>query len=100
GGALMLTAVVAFAAVTESTRLRLRQDKATKAPWVASSTFMAACTSPDKRCASSPHFFFHTRLDASPWIKLDLGSRQEFSSVYIVNRNECCRRPGTPVGVG
>lgn len=99
GGALMLTAVVAFAAVTESTRLRLRQDKATKAPWVASSTFMAACTSPDKRCASSPHFFFHTRLDASPWIKLDLGSRQEFSSVYIVNRNDCCRKRATPLVV-
>lgn len=94
-----LMAAGAFAAVTESTRYQLSKDKAKHAPWRASSQFVAGCKSPEKKCLSSPHYFFHTRADASPWIRLDLGSEQPISSVYIVNRNDCCRERATPLVV-
>lgn len=98
-GVSTLIALGAFATVTEVTRYRLGKDKAKSAAWQASSQFAVACRSPEKKCLSSAHYFFHTQLEASPWIRLDLGTPQAISSVYIVNRNDCCRERATPLVV-
>jgi hypothetical protein len=35
--------------------------------------------------------FFHSNLETSPWIEIDLGSEQVIHKVEFVNRGDCCR---------
>jgi len=35
--------------------------------------------------------FFHSNLETSPWLEIDLGSEQAIYKVEFVNRGDCCR---------
>ena len=67
--------------------------------WVISSTFPMGCRSPAQKCAESPNFFFHTQEQNQPWLEIDLGGVQRFSSVKVVNRQDCCSERAIPLVV-
>ncbi len=66
-------------------------------PWVISSTYPAGCRSPAQQCLESPNFFFHTQEQNQPWMEIDLGSPQTFTSVKIKNRQDCCAERAVPL---
>jgi hypothetical protein len=66
-------------------------------PWAISSTYPVGCRSPAQKCAESPNFFFHTQEQNQPWLEIDLGSAQRFSSVKVVNRQDCCSERAIPL---
>ncbi len=67
-------------------------------PWTTSSSYAtAACRSPAQKCPESPSFFFHTNEENQPWIELDLGTIQPFSSVKVKNREDCCSDRAVPL---
>src|SRR5690606_38479561 len=69
-------------------------------PWTTSSAFAAvSCRSPAQKCPESPSFFFHTNDEDQPWVELDLGTAQRFSSVKVKNREDCCSERAVPLVV-
>lgn len=43
--------------------------------------------------------FVHTREEESPWLKLDLGAVENFRTIEIGNRTDCCRERLAPLVV-
>jgi hypothetical protein len=92
----ILVAVVLF---TRAWHDRER-DWARGRPYHTSSTYPAVgCKSPDQDCPESPFFFFHTLEDDRPWVELDLGGKRRFSSIRIVNREDCCAERAVPLAI-
>jgi hypothetical protein len=99
GGLLLLLALLGAALFARSWRERER-DLAWEKPYKASSTYPSVgCKSPQQECAESPFFFFHTLEDERPWLEIDLGAKKRFSSVKLVNREDCCGERGIPIAV-
>jgi hypothetical protein len=75
------------------------RDLADHRPWRASSKF-TECDLPSNTCLGSPvDIFFHTLQEDSPWVEIDLGRIQTFSTVAIRNRLDCCRERAVPLAV-
>ncbi len=92
-------ALIPLAVVYVQDRYALDHDLSRGKAWKASSRIRAGCTPPARVCAGSDDFFFHTRREAEPWFEIDLGSPQRFSSLYIVNRRDCCTVRAIPLFV-
>lgn len=75
----------------------LENDLASGKPWRASSVGYSGCVSPEQHCGTG--FFFHTALEANPWVEIDLGKTRSFSRVRIRNRTDCCRERAVPLTV-
>lgn len=77
------------------------RDLALDATWTSSSIYNSAlqCRSPDQECKEGKDFFFCTRQENNPWFVLDLETYTRFSSVEIVNREDCCRERANPLTV-
>jgi hypothetical protein len=80
---------------------KLRGDLALDATWSASSIYNPAlqCKSPDQECKEGKDFFFCTRQEKNPWFILDLKQTKKFSSVELVNRQDCCGERANPLTI-
>lgn len=78
-------------------RLERWRDLSRGRPWLASSSTQVVCVSPARSCPLSGFYFFHTLQEASPWLELDLGQVQKFSSVKVFNRLDCCADRAVPL---
>jgi hypothetical protein len=96
---LLLCALLAVALSARAWRDRER-DWARGRPYHTSSVYPnVGCKSPNQDCPESPFFFFHTLEDERPWIELDLGAKRRFSSIRIVNREDCCAERAVPLAI-
>lgn len=79
----------------------LRRDRAAGASWTTSSAYggTCACKSPEQVCSECPNFFFHTTEERNPSIVFDLGREQQFSTISVENRRDCCPERGLPLVV-
>jgi hypothetical protein len=77
------------------------RDIARGKPWRTSSALSSVtpCVSPQQDCPQSPEFFFHTNEELRPWVEIDLGAQQSFSSVRVENRKDCCSERAVPLMV-
>jgi hypothetical protein len=58
------------------------------------------CNPAEKSCGGThTSIFFHTLLEANPWVEIDLGSRKKFRRVQIENRDDCCEDRAVPLVV-
>ncbi len=74
-------------------------DLAKTRPWRASSTH-DGCDLAHGNCGGAPvDIFFHTQQEASPWVEIDLGKTETFSSVTIKNRQDCCEERAVPLAI-
>lgn len=97
GGA-MLTLLLLGAVVLLLIDLREQQiDLARNRAWSTSSVAFGGCTSPAQYCDESPAFFFHTREEINPWIRIDLGKKTRFSQLRVINRKDCCKKRASPL---
>jgi hypothetical protein len=91
GGAiagLMLGLWLASAGVLAASRVLEPRDLAKGQPWRASSSW-GTCDPEHGMCGPlHSRIFFHTQDDDSPWVEIDLGKPQTFSSLTIVNRRD------------
>jgi hypothetical protein len=91
-----ISAVALLAAMLVFARGR---DLAAHRPWKASSTF-ASCDLANGNCLGQPvDIFFHTLEEDSPWVEIDLGRVETFSTVAVRNRLDCCRERATPLAI-
>jgi hypothetical protein len=75
--------------------LEERRDLAKGKAWRASSLAYVTCESPEQDCLSA--YFFHTKQEAEPWLEIDLGEKRTFSSVRVLNREDCCQERAVPL---
>jgi hypothetical protein len=96
----MLIALVAVMfLIVAGTLLAGHRDLAKGRPWRASSTF-GECDLAHGHCAGIPvDIFFHTLQEDSPWVEIDLGKIETFSSVTIQNRGDCCEERAVPLEI-
>lgn len=73
----------------------LQKDLALGRAWRASSSAVAACSSPTQDCPGE--FFFHTAEEQEPWVEIDLARARKFSAVRIANRKDCCSARAAPL---
>jgi F5/8 type C domain-containing protein len=79
--------------------LRTERDLAAHRPWRASSS-AKHCDLPNNNCAGEPvDIFFHTNEEESPWVEIDLGKVETFSTVAIRNRLDCCMERAVPLAI-
>lgn len=72
-------------------------DLAAKKPWRASSKY-ADCHPERFDCGGAKTgIFFHTNLDAEPWVEIDLLAPTTFSSASVGNRLDCCQERAVPL---
>ena len=77
--------------------LRDGPDLADGRPWTASSIGIR-CEPASRNCGGRDRgVFFHTDLETSPWLRIDLGSNTEVSTVKIHNRRDCCSERAVPL---
>jgi hypothetical protein len=77
---------------------RFGPDIARGKTWRASSDWnIGGCKSPQQQCEDSPYYFFHTRVEANPWVELDLGVPSTFTKVRVENREDCCYERAVPL---
>jgi hypothetical protein len=88
---------VYFGAGFAADALERRREVSGGKEWRASSQHMSACKSPQQRCRSN--FFFHTKEENEPWVRLDLGETTTVSAVSIENRQDCCAERALPLVV-
>jgi hypothetical protein len=98
GAVLTLFALLGLGNVLYAQHKRDASDIAHGKPWRASSEW-AKCEPATHRCGglTKTDIFFHTNEQESPWLELDLGSRQRFSSILIENRKDCCLDRAIPL---
>jgi hypothetical protein len=95
GAALLLVLSLSGLYLNKVLSERIR-DLATNKPWRVSSLY-AGCQSPAQDCLESQWFFFHTQAEDSPWVEIDLGRTETFSSVRLINRMDCCHERAHPL---
>jgi hypothetical protein len=97
--ALIALAPIVFLAVAGTLYGATRHDLAKDRPWRASSTF-SGCDLAHGHCGGTPvDIFFHTDQEASPWVEIDLGKIETFSSVTVHNRLDCCEERAVPLAI-
>jgi len=75
------------------------RDLAAGRPFRTSSTY-PGCNVPYGLCANERlDVFFHTNEDESPWVEIDLGSVQTFSSVSVTNRLPDYKERAVPLAI-
>ncbi len=100
GGLLLLLAALLAVALSARAWRDRERDWARGRPYHTSSVYPnVGCKSPEQDCPESPFFFFHTLEDDHPWIELDLGGKRRFSSIRIVNREDCCAERAVPLAI-
>lgn len=100
GGLFVLLAAAVAIALTARAWHDRERDYARGRPWHTSSTYAGVgCKSPDQECPESPFFFFHTSEEERPWVEIDLGGKRRFSSIRIVNREDCCGERAVPLAI-
>ncbi|MBK7861562.1 MAG: discoidin domain-containing protein [Archangiaceae bacterium] len=91
GGAiagLMVGLWCASAGVLAANRLLDQKDFAKGQPWRASSSW-GTCDPEHGMCGPlHSRIFFHTLADESPWVEIDLGKPQTFTSLTVINRKD------------
>lgn len=105
-GALLLCALVAVVFLPRA----LRPQLAANAPWRVSSAapgFPVRGTGGSSLRARAPtlvpdvaaetSLFFHTDMEASPWIEFDLGRVRSLHRLRLVNRADCCWERAAPL---
>jgi hypothetical protein len=99
----VLLGVLASAGWGVRTMLRWSEEKtdlASRAAWTLSSSYaVGGCTSPQQRCVGGENYFFHTGLEADPWIRFDLGKERRVSGISVDNRRDCCPERADPLVV-
>ena len=74
-------------------------DLAAHRPWRASSN-SKLCDLQNNNCDGDPvDIFFHTNEEDSPWVEIDLGKVETFSTVAIRNRLDCCKERAVPLAI-
>jgi len=75
------------------------RDLAAGRPFRTSSTY-PGCNVPYGMCANERlDIFFHTNEEESPWVEIDLGSVQSFSSVSVTNRLDSYKERAVPLAI-
>ena len=74
-------------------------DLAAGRPWIASSAAMTCMPSAGNCGGGALPVFFHTTLEDRPWVRIDLGSVHDVTSVRVQNRQDCCQERATPLVV-
>jgi hypothetical protein len=100
GGFFVLLCVLAAVGLSARAWHDRERDWARGKPYRTSSSYPGVgCKSPDQECAESPFFFFHTLEEDRPWIEIDLGTKRRFSTIRIVNREDCCGERAVPLAI-
>ena len=100
GGLLLLIALLLGGVLSARAWHDRERDFARGRPYRASSVYPSyGCKSPDQDCPESPFFFFHTLEEDRPWIEIDLGVKRRFSTIRIVNREDCCAERAVPLAI-
>jgi len=92
-----LVAVAAVVLVVGAVKLFRRGDLAAGKPWIASSATNDCELSTGICQGQAVDLFVHTRQEESPWVRIDLGAPQRFSSITVTNRLDCCEDRAVPL---
>jgi hypothetical protein len=97
GALAAIALVLLFMAVNSVRRAMQGPDLLVGKPWIASSKAYD-CRPKDMECGGARSaMFFHTTEEDKPWVEFDLGGKQTFSRIEVVNREDCCPERAVPL---